>query len=172
MSTPAPRSLIRRTLRCLGLLFVCLLGLLVSLFLIVEYRQETERAEWKTTTLAQLSSKGQTDPFVRSELVTLKADPTNDRLGSWAGDHVILMTNGEFLTYAFWHGQNAGYVDHLFLARASNGRWYYSTFHFCNLLAGIRADNPPSSIDDFVKKYSLREFDGKSDICLTHTWPE
>jgi hypothetical protein len=33
-------------------------------------------------------------------------------------------------------------------------------------------DEPPGSIADFVSKYAAREFDGKSDLCLQHTWPE
>src|SRR4051794_36169934 len=39
------------------------------------------------------------------------------------------MTNGEFLVYSFRHGFNSGFVDYVFLAHGSNGRWYYSTYH-------------------------------------------
>jgi hypothetical protein len=165
-------SLLRKILVRLGCLFVGLLVLVVILFLIVEYRQESERAQWKTETLAQLAKKDQTDPFVQSDLATLTADSANTQLGTWAGNQVIRMINGEYLIYAFWHGSNMGYVDHLFLAHGSNGRWYYSTYHFCQQLVAIRSDDPPASIADFATKYSLSEFDGQSDICLNRTWPE
>jgi len=80
------------------------------------------------------------------------------------------MTNGEYIIYAFWHGANSGFVDHLFLGHCSDGRWLYSTYHFCNHMAGADAD-PPGSINEFAATYSAREFDGKSDMCLKHTWP-
>jgi len=81
------------------------------------------------------------------------------------------MTNGEYLVYASRHGFNSGFVDHLFLAHGSDGRWYYSTYHFCNSMVGADVD-PPGSITEFASKYAAREFDGKSDVCLLHTWPE
>ena len=86
-------------------------------------------------------------------------------------DQVLLMTNGEFVIYASRHGANNGFVDHLFLGHCSDGRWLYSTFHFCNSMAMIRGEDPPGSIAEFAKRYSAREFDGKSDKCLQHTWP-
>lgn len=52
------------------------------------------------------------------------------------------MTNDEYLAYGFRHGFNSGLVDHLFLAHGSDGRWYYSTYHFCNSMAGARFDGP------------------------------
>lgn len=172
MSAPAPRSFIWRLFRGIAALFVGLLLLLVGLFLVVDYWMEAQRAEWKTATLAHLAEAELRDPFVQSELRSLTSDPANTPIGSWAGQKVIKMTNGEHLVYDFRHGANIGYLDHLFLARGSNGRWYYSTYHFCNMLTGIRMDNPPSSISDFASKYWLREFDGKSDICLESTAPE
>jgi hypothetical protein len=80
------------------------------------------------------------------------------------------MTNGEYIIYAFWHGANSGFVDHLFLGHCSDGRWLYSTYHFCTHMAGADAD-PPGSINEFETTYWAREFDGKSDVCLKHTWP-
>jgi len=74
------------------------------------------------------------------------------------------------VVYASRHGFNNGFVDHLFLAHGSDGRWYYSTYHFCNSMAAAAPD-PPGSIQEFVSQYAVREFDGKSDVCLQHTWP-
>lgn len=82
------------------------------------------------------------------------------------------MTNGEFIVYAYRHGANNGFIDHLFLGHGSDGRSLYSNYHFCNSRAMIRADEPPASIAEFAKRYAAREFDGKSDACLQHTWPD
>jgi len=132
---------------------------------------ERARTVWKTATLPRLTALSFTNEEIRQEFDALKAGPTPNMDWSWAHDHVLLMTNGEHLIYAFRHGFNNGSVDHLFLARGSDGRWLYSTYHFCNQMAGVRSDDPPGSIAEFAKRYSAREFDGKSDECLKKTWP-
>lgn len=81
------------------------------------------------------------------------------------------MTNGQYLICAYRHGANEGWLHHLFLARGSDGRWFYSSFHFCNAFAMMRGHPPPGSIDDFTVRYGVHEFDGKSDVCLETTWP-
>ena len=110
--------------------------------------------------------------MVQHELRSLNLAAQEAQPGLWAGNRVVRMTNGDYLIYAFWHGMNMGFVDHLFLAHGSDGRWYYSSYHFCQQLTTIRFYPRPLSIADFASKYSLREFDGKSDICLqpTYTW--
>ena len=70
------------------------------------------------------------------------------------------MENDEYLIYASRHGFNSGFVDHLFLARGSDGRWLYSTYHFCSSMVGVMNDKPPSSIAEFAKSYSARSSTG------------
>ena len=38
-------------------------------------------------------------------------------------------------------------------------------------MAATLGDDPPASIAEFAARYAVREFDGKSDECLKHTWP-
>jgi len=38
-------------------------------------------------------------------------------------------------------------------------------------MVGVIGDDPPGSITEFARRYSVREFDGKSDVYLQHTWP-
>ena len=38
-------------------------------------------------------------------------------------------------------------------------------------MVGIMAEDVPGSIAEFTNRYALREFDGKSDVCLEKTWP-
>lgn len=121
-------------------------------------------------TVQRLSQTPLDNDDIRSELEELKASSKNAN-SSWAGGHVVLMTNGEYIAYAFWHGFNNGSVDNLFVAHGTDRKWYYSTYHFCNSMAGILGDDPPGSIREFASRYALREFDGKSDVCLKHTWP-
>ena len=148
---------------------------IVVLFLgygsVVKHKYEHARKIWKDEALAQLAKTSMTNDVVLAEIDQIK-HPTPNLDFRWAHEHVLLMTNGEFLVYAFRHGFNSGFVDHLFLAHGSDGHWYYSTYHFCNSMAGVIGDNWPGSIADFVSRYAVREFDGRSDVCLQHTWPE
>ena len=146
------------------LVFVALVG---GCNVIVKLKYERERKSWKYQALSQLATTSMTNEQVLTEIDQMKH---NLDFG-WVHEHVLLMTNGEFLVYAFRHGFNNGFVDHLLLAHGSNGRWYYSTYHF-HITEG--SENPPGSIAEFASRYAAREFDGKpdSDTCLQHTWPE
>jgi len=135
-------------------------------------KHQRARADWKTATMSRLSALSLTGEEVRRELDSMKSNRGVGEHQEWTGDHMVLMTNDEFLVYELRHGLNSGFVDHLFLARGSDGRWYYSTYHFCNSMVGVRADEPPGSIAEFASRYAAREFDGKSDVCLQRTWPE
>lgn len=128
------------------------------------------RANWKAGALTQLTGLTLTNPEVARDFQSLKSEEALEAK-RWTSGSVLLMKNGEYLFYKFRHGGNARYAmnPHLFLARGSNNRWYYSTYHFCMNMAGVGGDAPPDSISDFAKKYSAREFDGTSDECLKRT---
>ena len=137
---------------------------------VVKHKYEHARKVWKDDALMQIAKTSMTNEEVLTEIDQIK-HPTPSLDFGWTHNHVLLMTNDQFLVYAFRHGFNNGFVDHLFLAHGSDGRWYYSTYHFCSMMAGVRGDDPPGSISEFEKRYSVRQFDGKSDECLQHTWP-
>jgi hypothetical protein len=137
----------------------------------VRFKYGRVRADWMVATLPQIAGLSLTNADIRRELESLKASKGQGENQEWTGDHLLLMTNDQYLIYAFWHGFNSGFVDHLFLAHGSDGKWYYSTYHFCNHMAAVFAEEPPSSIAEFTNRYSTREFDGKSEACLQHTWP-
>lgn len=137
----------------------------------VRHQQLRERAAWKTETLPRLAALSFTNAEIRADLDAFKQGTSLSPNHGWAQDHVLVMTNGTYLIYASRHGFNNGFVDHLFLAHSSDNRWFYSTYHFCNQMAALVNDDPPGSIAEFAKTYSAREFDGKSDECLKHTWP-
>jgi len=112
-----------------------------------------------------------TNVEIKREIDSLKLSIVFPDQQLWTGDQVLLMTNGECMVYEFYHGFNNGFIDHLFLAHGTDGCWYYSTYHFCNHMCGVMGDDPPGSLAEFAKTYSVRKFDGMSDVCLQHTWP-
>lgn len=147
-----------------------LIALVFGAITILQFNLRRERAAWKVTALPELDGMPLNGRQVLAEIDQIR-HPTPTFDCGWTNDHVILMKNGEYLVYVWRHGSNAGLVDHLFLAHGNDGKWYYSTYHFCNLMAAILGDDPAESIAEFAKRYSLREFDGKSDECLKHTCP-
>jgi hypothetical protein len=165
-----PRRVIRILVVSLSILLF-LVASLAGVWWLAKQKAARERAQWKGPALERLAGLSTTNEEVRRELDELKAGPTPNIDFGWAHEHVLLMTNGECIIYAYRHGANNGFVDHLFLGHGSDGRWVYSTYHFCNSMAMLRQDDAPGSIAEFAKRYSAHEFDGKSDECLQHTWP-
>jgi len=128
------------------------------------------RAEWMRTALPRLAALSVTNDEISTELRELRTAIRDPERPAWTGDHVVLMTNGEYLIYLYRHGANDSWPHHLFLARGSDNRWFYSSYHFCNGSLGmIKADEPAGSIDEFTTRYGIRKFDGKSDECLKPT---
>jgi hypothetical protein len=108
----------RQALLCLGAL-ILVAALLVGGFRAYWWRYKHARAVWKTAALQRLSGLTATNEDIRRELGELKASPREGDYQRWTGDQVVLMTNGEYIVYRFWHGANSGFVDHLFLGHCS-----------------------------------------------------
>lgn len=130
---------------------------------------ESKRTSWKESALVRLQTLSLTNERVRLELEELKRAPGINEV-EWTRDHVLVMTDGQYIVYEYRHGRNGNFPPHLFLGHSSDGQWLYSSYHFCNDMAMIRFDNQPGSIAEFSKKYFIRSFDGKSDECLKLTW--
>jgi hypothetical protein len=130
---------------------------------------ERPRTAWTESALVRLSNLSLTNQEIRTELDTMKAKVREDGESGWAGERVLRMKNGEFIVYEYRHGRNDYFPPHLFLGRCSDGRWIYSSYHFCNSMNMIAFDRVPGSITEFCGKYFAREFDGKSDVCLKLT---
>ena len=133
------------------------------------------RREWKDGALAEITRRSNDSVWIASEIAMLKARPIKEEMDSdgWLSPHLILMTNGEWIVYAniSWHEDER--IHDLFLGRASNGNWYYSTFHFCvgmQVLEDVQKGQP-ASVALFAEKYCLQAFDGYSDECLQRTYP-
>ena len=85
--------------------------------------------------------------------------------------HIILTRKGEWLAFANRCQKQDGRIPDIFLARGSDGRWYYSTYHFCIDMINLRSEEQPEDLADIGRAYFLQTFDGHSDDCLQKTWP-
>jgi hypothetical protein len=170
---PAPKSRRMYIKNPLLRLFVNIFGVLLLIALLLGisiYRAKSSwyrmRVDWKYKAIAQLAERTIDNEEIHAELGNLRT--TQEKIGEhkvWFHEKVMLMKNGEWLTFEFRHGP-----PHLFLAKTSDGRWLYSTYHFCTNMGMLMADDAPDSIDAFKERYFVREFDGKSDVCLETTW--
>lgn len=66
--------------------------------------------------------------------------------------------------------QNTSVRKDIFIGHGSDGKWYYSTFHFCVEKCVLQMEPQPDSLAQLVNGYWLVPFDGKSDDCLKITW--
>jgi len=131
------------------------------------------RKDWKDQAIIEIARRAADTNWLAIETGTLKkgAAQKDADEGAWLTDHLILMTNGEWIVYASKCSKEDRRIHDIFLGRGLNGKWYYSTFHFCKRMLVLTVDEQPGSVAQFAETYFLREFDGISDDCLQKTWP-
>ena len=143
------------------------------------------RKGWKEGAIPEITQFANDKAWVSKEVALLM----NPEMSSgsmiiapgWLSKRMILMGSGEWLVYKSHCNKAPPHnVRDIFLAKGSNGKWYYSTCHFCIgmlalcMMQGELKDERPPDLAFFVKRYQLREFDGSSDECLkeTKTFPD
>ena len=145
-----------------------LAGIGATMFLRTPSLQSSARREWKEKSIAEISACIADSAWPSNELALLKTRNGNE---GWLSDHMILMRNGDWLAYVNSCQKQDGRIPDIFLARGSNGHWYYSTYHFCIGMVVLRTEEQAEDLAGFTKTYYLRTFDGHSDDCLQKTWP-
>lgn len=139
----------------------------------VDELHSAARRAWKDDALAQIASRAGDDGWLKNELTRLHNEKAQS-LGEserWLSDQLILMRNGDWLLYANVCRKQKGHIYDLFLSKGSDGRWYYSTYHFCSGMIVLQVEDQSETLAEFAKTYYLRTFDGRSDDCLQQTWP-
>lgn len=127
------------------------------------------RRHWKEEALAKMQQRIGDEPWLAAELERLKPAPPVE-MGGWVGDEILVMKNGEWIICQNICSKQNWRIHDLFLGRGSDGKWYYSTFHFCVGKCVLGVERRPDSLSEFVDAYWLKPFDGRSDKCLKETW--
>lgn len=133
--------------------------------------QSRTRKQWKDRAIADLTRRFSDPRALTNEVTALRAESARGDDGWWVGTNVLLMGDGKYLVYSDINAKEDGRIHDLFIACSSDGRWYYSTYHFCVSMVSIRVDEQPASVDQFAQTYFVRDFDGTSETCLKKTWP-
>ena len=128
---------------------------------LIRHRLHAERRQWKNDALPVIANLAK-DKSWREKEVEILAKPTEDEhviVKGWLTDKLILMENGEWLVYRSHCAKAKPHtVKDIFLAKGSDGNWYYSTFHFCVGMVGLRGEQEtqPPNLAMFVHEYNLR----------------
>ena len=142
------------------------------------YRWQTHRArkEWKERALPEIARLADDREWVAREAYRLSKAGAGRQEGviaeGWLTDRMILMRTGEWLVYkSHCNKRPPRNIRDIFLAKGSDGKWYYSTCHFCVGMSALlmMQEVQPSDLPTFVRLYNVNEFDGKSDKCLEET---
>ncbi len=154
------------------------LGCLAATPWFLGQRNQAARRHWKDEALPLIASWADDQNWRAQEIGVLTNLTTSKHAlaEGWLTDKLILMANGEWLVYRSHCSKEAPHlVKDIFLAKGSDGKWYYSTFHFCVRMVALlgEQETQPPNLAMFVHEYNLRQFDGRSNDCLkeTGTWP-
>ena len=146
------------------LIIAVLMGVPLALCLTGVYsrlsRQAVRRA-WKEEAVLRIARLADDPAWRAQEIAALEAP-------CWASGQIAVMKNGDWIVCdGKFHDPG---FDDIFVGKASDGKWYYSTFHFCQNNIVLHVEPQAPDLNTFKAKYSLREFDGKSDEALKKTW--
>jgi hypothetical protein len=153
---------------------LCAVALGVGIFVGGPPRLDSKaRKQWKEKTVSELAKQTSDTALVLKEVATVRSKPTvESEWDGWISDDLILMTNGDWMAYRNICAKEEGRIPDLFIGRGSDGRWYYSTYHFCIGMIVLKdMVGQPESLAKFRADCFLQEFDGRSDECLKKTWP-
>jgi hypothetical protein len=154
-----------------------MLGVLVATAVVVVRVKSRDRLtgparrEWRDDAVARVDRRLADPQWLAGEVDRLKAAALEPpELGRWAGEHVLVMRNGDWIVCENICRKEDARIHDLFIGRGSDGRWYYSTFHFCIDRVVLANTRQPGSLAQFADGYWLAPFDGRSDECLKVTW--
>ena len=153
---------------------VLLVACVVSTSWYLSHRPQKARKHWKDDAIPAIARRAEDQNWRAQEIEVLTKRTTDQRVMAegWLTDKMILMKSGEWLVYkSHCSKEQPHLVRDIFLAKGSDGKWYYSTFHFCVGMCTLlmEQETQPANLAEFVHEYNLREFDGRSDECLKQT---
>ncbi len=134
----------------------------VAVVVRARYAPWAARRAWKDAAVVRVARFADDPAWRAQEIAGIEAP-------DWTSAQIAVMKNGEWIVgEGKYH--DPGFND-IFVGKASDGKWYYSTFHFCQNNITLHVEPQAADLAAFKAKYALREFDGVSDEALQKTWP-
>jgi len=172
LTYPVPET-IKKTKLILGVLSGLVIAAVIA-WQIMSYVWNRQHDQWMERSVQELRALSTETNWIAGKIESLCAFPNQqDDLGRhFISPDLILMANGEWIVYrAATHKQGTQFPE-LFVGYASDGRWYYSTYHFCRQMMVLGCDGKPSSLSEFRTKYCLVPYSEEPYHELKATWPQ
>jgi hypothetical protein len=129
------------------------------------------RRNWKNEAVAEVARLSADGAWISEQTAAVKKQTAEmPHQNAWVGSQIVVMGNGEWVVFKNECVHHHQLLGDIFIGKASNGRWYYSSFHFCCDMIVPRMEGQPADLRTFITDYCLREFDGKSDEAINQTW--
>lgn len=161
-----------RKFATLSLVVLCIIA--GSVLVIVKRSDEfhtAERRQWKNDVIAAITKDLKNADYLKESLGDVPTPMGEfDDSEHWLTADTIVCRDASWLAYRAQTHKNDPKIHDIFIAKASDGKWYYSDFHFCKQMMVLGSDGQPVTLDQFKKDYYLVEFDGSSDDALDPTW--
>jgi hypothetical protein len=130
-----------------------------------------QHSQWLERSVEAVRSLSTETNWIADAIESMHANPKDELGRHFISPDLVVMTNGEWIVCrAATHKQGTQFPE-LFVGYASDRRWYYSTYHFCNQMMVLGFDGQPPCLSEFVSKYSLAAYSGESYQTLKSTWP-
>jgi hypothetical protein len=159
----------RRTIH-VAVVLLLLLGVLVTLRWSLSSRRL--RRNWKDQIVVEVARLATDREWIGRQTAAIEKQLSESphENGTWVGQQIVVMKDGQWVVFKSECVHRHQLLGDIFIGEASNGRWYYSSFHFCCEMVVPRMNDQPADLDAFIRDYCLREFDGKSDEAIEPTW--
>ncbi len=90
----------------------------------------------------------------------------------WFSEHFIRFKSGEWMVCCSGCSKHDPKAADFWVGKGSDGKWYFSSFHFCVGMIVLMGDGSPDSLASFVNDYYVHEFGGNPEDALKKTWPD
>ena len=124
-------------------------------------------ARFRDSAIAEVTRLTADLSAVSNQVATMaKQTDEEDR---WLSPHLVVMQSGEWLAFASKCSKEDPKIRDTFVCRASDGRWYESSFHFCKGVIVLRMEGQPQDLQSFIRDHKLSELQGRPNHALQRT---
>ena len=130
------------------------------------------RRNWKQRAIPEITRLASDAPWVSARTIDVANQTARlpRQPGTWVGPNIAIMQNGQSIVFRNDCSHQHPLLGDIFIGKASNRRWYYSNYHFCQDMVSLQMDTQPADLQEFISRYALNEFDGQSDEAIKVTW--
>ncbi len=149
----------------------CIIVVVAMGWRIITHILNQQHSQWLERSVAEIRALSSETNWIVGAIESMHATPEDELGRHFISPDLVVMTNGEWIIYrSATHKQGTEFSE-LFVGRASDEQWYYTTYHFCRQMMVLGADGQPPSLAHFVTSYYLVPYTEQPYEKLTKTWP-